>query len=79
MIVHVDGEYSHIECDKKGCGQKSPPAAVLIAKHGLTGLGWSIHPGLHKCPTHFYDDVEPQGPQRRTRKQQDRLDGKAKK
>lgn len=76
MIVHVDDKYSHIECDFPKCGVKSPPAKVLLANHGLACMGWRIQPGLHVCPTHFYEDVKPQGPQRRTAAQQAKLDKK---
>ena len=76
MIVHVDDKYSHIECDVKGCGEKSPPADVMLKNHGLAAMGWNIQPGFHKCPAHFYEHAEPQGPQRRTKRQQAALDRK---
>jgi hypothetical protein len=74
MIVRVDGEYSHIECDAVGCGRKSPPASVLIEKHGLAACGWHVFPGRHMCPDHFTDPAPAQGPQERTCEEQDKLD-----
>lgn len=55
-------EYSHIECDAAGCIVVSPPAAELLKGPSLFERGWFISNGKHRCPEHFHDDVETQGP-----------------
>lgn len=79
MIVRVDGQYSHIECDYPDCGERSPPPAVMTERHGLSGCGWFVgtrqpNLGKHRCPKHHDDDVPAQGPQERTAKEQAKLD-----
>lgn len=59
-------EYSHIECDAPGCIVVSPTSAELL-KESLFARGWFIAGGKHRCPEHFHDDVEPQGPITRAR------------
>lgn len=54
-------EYSHIECDAPGCIIVSPTAADLL-KQSLFVRGWFIADGKHRCPDHYHDEVEPQGP-----------------
>lgn len=49
--------YSHIECDVEGCGERSPPDAILIKSHGLQGLGWYCKGGHHRCPKHAETDA----------------------
>ena len=60
MIVFVDGLYDHIRCNV--CGTQSPPARELIDGHGLTGLGWRVSGGVHCCPDHVDQVVEPASP-----------------
>lgn len=44
-----DGQYSHIGCN--ACGEKSPPALVLLANHGIEAMGWSKPDATsHLCP-----------------------------
>lgn len=50
-----DGNYQHIKCDV--CEEISPPAAVLLDKGGLQGLGWYCSGGKHRCPEHFDEQV----------------------
>lgn len=57
--------YSHIECDVEGCGEKSPPATVLLKSHGLQGLGWYCKGGHHRCPKHAEDETPLRDPQYR--------------
>lgn len=57
--------YSHIECDVVGCGAQSPPSAELQKGLNLVERGWYIDGGLHRCPTHYHDEVPPHGPQYR--------------
>lgn len=53
--------YSHIECDAPGCIIVSPAAAELLDK-SLVARGWYIAGGQHRCPDHYDDNTEPQGP-----------------
>jgi hypothetical protein len=79
MIVRVDGHYSHIECDEKGCHEQNPPMAVMTQNHGLSGCGWSVAPGRHMCPKHYFSDALAQGPQERTASEQAKIDRKREK
>lgn len=57
-------QYSHIECDVVGCGERSPSAAEMAEKGGLAVMGWFIDAGRHRCPKHYHeDDVPAHGPQ----------------
>ena len=78
MIIRVDGVYSHIECDVKGCPERSPPAEVMVRKRGLAGCGWYLDGrGAHRCPAHYEANSTPtRGPQERTTRQQRNVDQK---
>ena len=77
MIIRIDGEYSHIECDVKGCPERSPPADVMYKRHGLTGCGWFLdHRGAHRCPKHYDTPALAPGPQERSTRQQQHLNKK---
>jgi hypothetical protein len=43
-------EYLGIQCDK--CETMSPPAAEILAGHGLNNMGWHCFGGTHLCPDH---------------------------
>jgi len=77
MIVRVDGDYSHIECDVRGCGRRSPPAAVMLEHNGLVGCGWYVdHRGSHRCPIHFNTPVPARPLRERTTARQKIVDRK---
>lgn len=44
------GDYLGIACD--GCGVMAPPAADILAGHGLVNMGWHCAGGTHICPKH---------------------------
>jgi len=39
-----------IKCDV--CGVEAPPAADILAGHGLNRMGWHCSGGTHICPLH---------------------------
>jgi len=43
----TDGDV-RITCDK--CGKPAPPAAEIMAAHGLNRMGWRCMGGTHYCP-----------------------------
>lgn len=53
--------YSHIECDAPGCVVVSPTADMIL-QMSLFERGWFVAGGKHRCPDHFNDEIEPQGP-----------------
>jgi hypothetical protein len=54
-------QYSHIECDAPGCDAVSPTAENLV-RESLFARGWFVTGGKHRCPEHFHDDIQAQGP-----------------
>lgn len=58
MIVRDEQtrEYQHIKCDAKGCEVISPPAAEVLAGHGLVNMGWHCSGGTHFCPKHKVEE-----------------------
>lgn len=55
MILRDDKkEYLGIGCDAPGCSVKAPPAAEIMAGHGLNNMGWRCSGGTHFCPEHAY-------------------------
>ncbi|API59613.1 hypothetical protein BSL82_10040 [Tardibacter chloracetimidivorans] len=40
--------WGEVICD--ACGRGSPPAAEIIAGHGLNNMGWRCSGGTHFCP-----------------------------
>jgi hypothetical protein len=54
--------YGYIECDAEGCTERSPPSAEVVAKGGLSQMGWFIAGGVHRCPDHYSDNTPPSGP-----------------
>lgn len=54
MIVRdeVTGEYRGIRCGHDECDVMAPPAAEILAGHGLVNMGWECHGGTHICPAH---------------------------
>lgn len=59
---HRTHHYSHIECDVQGCGVRSPAAQVMVAKGGLSQMGWFIAGGQHRCPEHYTTETPVRGP-----------------
>lgn len=47
-----DDRYLGLQCDAPGCETMSPPAADIIAGHGLNQMGWNCTGGRHFCPEH---------------------------
>lgn len=54
VFEEIDGkrEYQHIQCDAPDCNVISPPAAEIMAGHGLINMGWHCSGGIHYCPRH---------------------------
>lgn len=50
------GEYLGIQCDE--CEAMSPPAADILAGHGLNHMGWYCSGGSHLCPAHALEEKQ---------------------
>lgn len=51
MIVKDEtNSYVGIKCDT--CPTMAPPAADILAGHGLNNMGWDCSGGSHLCPLH---------------------------
>lgn len=56
MIIRDEtGSYVGMKCDL--CGVMTPPAADILAGHGLNNMGWQCSGGSHLCPAHVHPDV----------------------
>lgn len=66
MIKRDDasGEYLGIQCDEPGCETMSPPAAEVLAGHGLNNMGWHCSGGTHICPVHAPEKPDKPTPER---------------
>lgn len=61
ILRDAKGEYRNIGCEVEGCPAEAPPAAELIAGHGLVNMGWRCSGGKHFCPEHADLPVKPTG------------------
>lgn len=48
MTAWSENNRVYVQCDT--CGIDAPPAAEIMAAHGLNRLGWTCSGGTHFCP-----------------------------